>query len=63
MSSTARRRCTCRSRPTSPGAFHAAEVPYLFPDQQFLAASTPDQRRLSDQMIRYWADFFWFSLP
>jgi carboxylesterase type B len=38
-----------------PGAFHAAEVPYLFPDQQFLAASTPDQRRLSDQMIRYWA--------
>ena len=40
-----------------PGAFHAAEVPYLFPDQQFLAASTPDQRRLSDQMIRYWANF------
>ena len=40
-----------------PGAFHAAEVPYLFPDQQFRAASTPDQRRLSDQMIRYWTNF------
>jgi carboxylesterase type B len=40
-----------------PGAFHAAEVPYLFPDQPFQAASTPDQRRLSDQMIRYWTNF------
>ena len=40
-----------------PGAFHAAEVPYLFPDEPFQAASTPDQRRLSDQMIRYWANF------
>jgi para-nitrobenzyl esterase len=40
-----------------PGAFHAAEVPYLFRDQQFQAGSTQDQRRLSDQMIRYWANF------
>jgi para-nitrobenzyl esterase len=24
-----------------PGAFHAAEVPYLFPDRPFQAASTP----------------------
>lgn len=40
-----------------PGAFHAAEVPYLFPDQPFQAGSTPEQRRLSDQMIRYWANF------
>jgi len=40
-----------------PGAFHAAEVPYLFRDQQFEAGSTSDQRRLSDQMIRYWARF------
>ncbi len=32
-----------------PGAFHAADVPCLFPDRQFLAASTPNQRRLSDQ--------------
>jgi para-nitrobenzyl esterase len=40
-----------------PGAFHAAEVPYLFPDRPFQAASTPDQRRLSDRMIRYWTNF------
>jgi para-nitrobenzyl esterase len=40
-----------------PGAFHAAEVPYLFPDQQFQAGSTNEQRRLSDQMIRYWTNF------
>jgi para-nitrobenzyl esterase len=40
-----------------PGAFHAAEVPYLFPDQPFQHASSPDQRRLSDQMVRYWANF------
>jgi para-nitrobenzyl esterase len=40
-----------------PGAFHPAEVPYLFLDQQFQAGSTPDQRRLSDQMIRYWTNF------
>jgi para-nitrobenzyl esterase len=40
-----------------PGAFHAAEVPYLFPDQRFLADSTPAQRRLSEQMLRYWANF------
>jgi para-nitrobenzyl esterase len=40
-----------------PGAFHAAEVPYLFPDRQFRAGSTPDQRRLSDRVIRYWTNF------
>jgi para-nitrobenzyl esterase len=40
-----------------PGAFHAAEVPYLFPDPQFLAAATPDQRRLSEQLIGYWTNF------
>ena len=40
-----------------PGAFHAAEVPYLFPDQPFQTGSTPDQRRLADQMIRYWTNF------
>ncbi len=33
----------------SPGAFHAAEVPYLFDDEKFAAGSTPDQRRLSAQ--------------
>ncbi|MGH9270218.1 MAG: carboxylesterase family protein [Ilumatobacteraceae bacterium] len=40
-----------------PGAFHAAEVPYLFVDDEFTAAATPDQRALSDRMIRYWANF------
>jgi para-nitrobenzyl esterase len=40
-----------------PGAFHAAEVPYLFPDRPFQAGSTPDQRRLSEQLMRYWANF------
>jgi hypothetical protein len=33
-----------------PGAFHAAEVPYLFPDDKVVAAATPAQRRLSDQL-------------
>jgi para-nitrobenzyl esterase len=40
-----------------PGAFHAAEVPYLFPDDKFRSATTPEQRALSDQMLRIWAGF------
>jgi para-nitrobenzyl esterase len=40
-----------------PGAFHAAEVPYLFPDDKFRSAATPEQRALSDQMLRIWAGF------
>lgn len=40
-----------------PGAFHAADVPYLFSDDTFEAHATRDQRRLSRQMIRYWANF------
>jgi para-nitrobenzyl esterase len=40
-----------------PGAFHAAEVPYLFNDAKFDAAANPGQRRLSAQVIRYWANF------
>ena len=40
-----------------PGAFHAAEVPYLFNDDKFDAAANPGQRRLSAQMMRYWANF------
>jgi para-nitrobenzyl esterase len=40
-----------------PGAFHAAEVPYLFNDERFAANATVDQRHLSDQMIHYWANF------
>ena len=39
------------------GAFHAAEVPYLFNDDKFEAAANPAQRRLSAQMMRYWANF------
>jgi para-nitrobenzyl esterase len=40
-----------------PGAFHAAEVPYLFNDDKFETAANPGQRRLSAQMMRYWANF------
>jgi para-nitrobenzyl esterase len=40
-----------------PGAFHAAEVPYLFRDQEFLDTGTPAQQDLSDTMIRYWTNF------
>jgi para-nitrobenzyl esterase len=40
-----------------PGAFHAAEVPYLFPDDKFRSAATPEQLALSDRMLRSWADF------
>jgi para-nitrobenzyl esterase len=40
-----------------PGAFHSAEVPYLFPDDKFLAAATPAQRRLSDRLQQSWASF------
>jgi para-nitrobenzyl esterase len=40
-----------------PGAFHAAEVPYLFNDDKFEAAANLSQRRLSAQMMRYWGNF------
>jgi para-nitrobenzyl esterase len=40
-----------------PGAFHASEVPYIFIDEKFEAGSTPEQRSLSAQMIRYRANF------
>jgi para-nitrobenzyl esterase len=40
-----------------PGAFHAAEIPYVFNDEKFTATGTEDQHRLSSQMIRYWANF------
>jgi para-nitrobenzyl esterase len=32
-------------------------VPYLFPDQEFLAAISPEQGQLSDLMLRYWTNF------
>ncbi|GGO72956.1 carboxylesterase/lipase family protein [Nonomuraea cavernae] len=37
------------------GAFHAGDLPYLFPDRQ--APLTPAQKRLSDQMVGYWTNF------
>jgi para-nitrobenzyl esterase len=40
-----------------PGAFHAAEVPYLFNDDKFEAAANHGQRTLSTHMMRYWANF------
>jgi para-nitrobenzyl esterase len=40
-----------------PGAFHAAEVPDVFSDSEFLAASSPAQRLLSEQLIGYWTRF------
>jgi para-nitrobenzyl esterase len=40
-----------------PGAFHFAEVDYLFATSQFEAKLTPAQRLLSAQMIRYWTNF------
>ncbi|MCW2862658.1 MAG: hypothetical protein JWP48_4366 [Actinoallomurus sp.] len=46
---------TTPSFPT--GAFHAAEVQYLFEDPQFAGPLTASQRELSDQMIGYWTRF------
>jgi para-nitrobenzyl esterase len=40
-----------------PGAFHAADVPYLFRDQEFVDTATPEQEELSDTMVRYWTNF------
>ncbi|MGV9778172.1 carboxylesterase/lipase family protein [Streptosporangium sp. NPDC003464] len=37
------------------GAFHAADLPYLFPDKK--APLTAAQRKLSDQMVGYWTNF------
>jgi len=39
------------------GAFHFSDVPYLFDVAGFGATFTPEQQRLADQMIRYWARF------
>ncbi|HEY9412989.1 MAG TPA: carboxylesterase family protein [Jiangellaceae bacterium] len=39
-----------------PGAYHAADVPYLFPGEEF-ADATPEQRELSTTMMTYWANF------
>ncbi|RAO30839.1 Crystal protein [Micromonospora saelicesensis] len=38
------------------GAYHCAELPYLF-TVDYAEALTPTQRRLSDAMVRTWTDF------
>ncbi|MFF4880946.1 carboxylesterase/lipase family protein [Micromonospora sp. NPDC000668] len=38
------------------GAYHCAELPYLFA-VDYAEALTPTQRRLSDEMVRAWSDF------
>ncbi|MGW0518982.1 carboxylesterase/lipase family protein [Crossiella sp. NPDC003009] len=40
-----------------PGAFHAADTPYLFPDKGFRDKAKPGQRELSERMLKYWANF------
>ncbi|MFE3450408.1 carboxylesterase/lipase family protein [Nonomuraea sp. NPDC059194] len=37
------------------GAFHAGDLPYLFPEKKALLS--PAQRKLSDQMVGYWTNF------
>jgi para-nitrobenzyl esterase len=39
------------------GAYHAADVPYLFPDDQAESTFSPAQRALAGQMTRYWTRF------
>ncbi|WP_344235107.1 carboxylesterase/lipase family protein [Kribbella hippodromi] len=39
------------------GAFHGAELQYLFNDEQLPGPSTPAQQQLSATMIRYWTQF------
>ena len=46
---------TTPSFPT--GAFHAAELQYLFDDEQFTGPLDASQQKLSDQMIKYWTNF------
>ncbi|WP_433127750.1 carboxylesterase/lipase family protein [Micromonospora sp. CA-240977] len=43
--------------PTFPaGAYHCAELPYLFA-VDYAEALTPAQQRLADEMVRVWSDF------
>lgn len=49
---------TTLPKPNFPtGAFHGAELQYLFNDEQLPGPSTPGQKQLSATMIRYWAQF------
>ncbi|MGH8795373.1 MAG: carboxylesterase/lipase family protein [Stackebrandtia sp.] len=41
----------------APGAFHNADVSYLFRSPEFAEELTPEQLRLSDQLIQYWTTF------
>ncbi|MFF0454418.1 carboxylesterase/lipase family protein [Nocardia africana] len=49
---------TTLSKPNFPtGAFHGAELQYLFADEQLPGPVTPAQRQLSATMIGYWTRF------
>lgn len=49
---------TTLRKPNFPtGAFHGGELQYLFDDEQLPGPATSAQRRLADQMIRYWSQF------
>ena len=50
------------------GAYHAAEIQYLFqtptpPANIPIAPFTEDQQQLSRTMVRYWTNFAWFGNP
>ncbi|MFD7160330.1 carboxylesterase family protein [Kribbella sp. NPDC059898] len=49
---------TTLPKPNFPtGAFHGAELQYLFNDKQLPGPSTPAQKQLAATMISYWAQF------
>jgi carboxylesterase type B len=45
------------------GAYHSAEVDYLFGEKEFYQKLSPAQRQLSEAMIRYWTNFARNSNP
>ncbi|MEU0093688.1 carboxylesterase/lipase family protein [Kribbella sp. NPDC006257] len=45
------------------GAFHGAELQYLFTDAQLPGPRTPAQKQLSATMIRYWSQFAYTGNP
>jgi para-nitrobenzyl esterase len=49
---------TTLPKPNFPtGAFHGAELQYLFNDKQLPGPSTPAQKQLSATMMSYWTQF------
>jgi para-nitrobenzyl esterase len=55
---------TTLPKPNFPtGAFHGAELQYLFNDEQLPGPQTAAQRRLSAQMISYWSQFAYTGTP